>query len=75
MPENGRDPGLKKMGKHLALAQVGLEMVVPVAVGLVVDRYLSCSPWGITIGTLLGFFGGLAHLIALLKRFENNGSS
>lgn len=71
MPEGRPDP--REMGRYLAIAQVGLEMVAPIALGLVLDHYLGWTPWGIVGGTILGFFGGLAHLLAILKRFEDDG--
>lgn len=65
-------PNPKEMGRLMALAQVGFEMVVPIGVGLLLDSYLGWSPWGIVGGTVLGFFGGLFHLFAMLKRFEKD---
>jgi F0F1-type ATP synthase assembly protein I len=70
MPVGLPDP--KEMGRLMALAQVGLEMVVPIGAGLLPDSYVGWSPWGIVGGTVLGFFGGLYHLLVMLKRFEKN---
>ncbi|MBL8799314.1 MAG: AtpZ/AtpI family protein [Planctomycetia bacterium] len=71
-------PGLsnpKEMGRLVALAQVGAEMVVPIVVGVAVDHYWGWSPWGAIIGTVVGFGGGLLHLLAMLKRFEEIDAS
>jgi len=53
----------KEFGRYLALGQVGLEMVAPIAVGLVADRYFGCGPWGLIIGAALGLGGWLVHLV------------
>jgi F0F1-type ATP synthase assembly protein I len=70
MPLGTPDP--TQMGRYVALAQVGLEMVMPIVIGLLLDYYLGWSPWGVVVGTVIGFVGGLMHLLALLKRFEQD---
>jgi hypothetical protein len=55
-------------GAYLALAQVGLEMVVPILLGLGLDYGLGWAPWGVIAGALLGLFGGMFHLITIQKR-------
>ena len=72
MPVGLPDP--KELGRYFALAQIGLEMVAPIALGLVLDYYLNWTPWGVVCGTIIGFAGGLLHLLTMLKRFENEGS-
>jgi F0F1-type ATP synthase assembly protein I len=57
----------KQLARYLAMSQVGAEMVGPIVVGLVVDYYFNCSPWGVLVGAVLGLVGGLAHLIQLSK--------
>ena len=69
MPPGKPDPS--EMGRYFALAQVGVEMVVPIVIGVGLDSYLGTSPWGVVIGTVLGFSGGLIHLLAMLKRFDD----
>jgi ATP synthase protein I len=63
-------PDPSDMGRYLVLAQAGMEMVAPIAIGVAVDYYFNCSPWGAVLGTLLGFAGGLTHLLMMLKRLE-----
>jgi F0F1-type ATP synthase assembly protein I len=67
-------PNSREMGRYFALAQVGLEMVVPIVLGVVADSYLGWTPWGVVLGVVVGFVGGLAHLLSMLKRFENERS-
>jgi F0F1-type ATP synthase assembly protein I len=56
------------MGFYLALAGVGVEMVVPIIVGAWLDSYYGWNPWGILVGVILGFLMSLTHLVVLLKR-------
>ncbi len=60
----------KEFGRYLALGQVGLEMVVPIVLGLVADNYLGCGPWGLVAGAVLGLGGGLAHLVHQANKID-----
>jgi len=64
-------PSPRDLGRYFALAQVGLEMVVPIVIGLYLDTKLGWSPWGVVGGAVLGLAGGLAHLVLQLNRLEN----
>ena len=66
MPQGS--PDLKNLGYYIALAQVGLEMVVPIGIGAALDHYLKWSPWGVVGGAVFGLVGGLAHLVAMINR-------
>ncbi len=70
MPERIPDPG--DSGRYFAFGLVGLEMVVPVAVGLFLDRNLGWAPWGVVGGTVLGLVGGLFHLVMLARKFDRD---
>lgn len=70
MPINQPDP--RELGHYYALAQVGLEMVVPVVAGLLLEGYFEWRPWGVVVGAVLGLVVGLTHLVALLNRWEQN---
>jgi F0F1-type ATP synthase assembly protein I len=63
----------KEMGRYLALAQVGLEMVVPAGVGVALDYSFGWAPWGVIVGAVLGLIGGMAHLIHLAGQGEAAG--
>ena len=65
-PDSPRDVGL-----YAALAQTGLEMVAPVAIGAYLDGRFGWSPWGAGIGAVVGFVGGLTHMLMLLKRVQD----
>lgn len=38
-------------------------VIVGAAIGWALDRLLGSSPWGLTVGLLLGFAGGVANLV------------
>jgi F0F1-type ATP synthase assembly protein I len=63
-------PSRGEQGFYFALAQVGMEMVVPIGIGVALDHYMGWRPWGIIGGALFGFVGGLAHLIALVNQHD-----
>jgi ATP synthase protein I len=67
-------PDGKDLGRYVAMGQVGLEMVAPIGIGLAVDYYLGCAPWGVIVGTVVGFTGGLVHLIHLANQPEPKDS-
>jgi len=58
----------RELGRYFALSQIGMEMVAPIGLGLVLDYWLGASPWFAVIGAVLGFVGGLTHLIVLVNR-------
>jgi F0F1-type ATP synthase assembly protein I len=63
-------PDSREQGFYFALAQVGMEMVAPIGIGVALDHYLGWRPWGAIGGALFGFVGGLAHLIALVHQHD-----
>jgi hypothetical protein len=65
----------KEMGFYVSVAQVGLEMVVPVVVGVLLDAYFEWEPWGVAVGAVLGLMTGLLHLVALTSRHQDNSST
>jgi F0F1-type ATP synthase assembly protein I len=70
MPQGGEDP--RRFGLYLALAQAGLEMVAPMGLGIFLDRVLGWTPWLTIAGAVGGFIGGLAHMITLAQRLNDN---
>lgn len=68
MTDSQRKP--RELGLYLALGQVGLEMVAPIVLGFLIDRWLRTLPWLTVVGVLIGFVGGLVHLSRLLKRWD-----
>ena len=68
-------PTPRDMGRYLAFAQVGFEMVAPIVLGLFLDNSFGWRPWGVSAGAILGLIGGLTHLVMLANRFEKEASS
>jgi len=56
------------LGRYMALSQVGLEMVAPIVVGLLLDRWLEWGPWGLIGGAVLGLIAGLFRLVNLAAK-------
>ncbi len=68
MPGQRPPDDSRELGIYLTLAQVGVEMVAPMIVGLIVDHYAGTSPWLTVAGLILGFVGGLSHIVLLTKK-------
>jgi hypothetical protein len=66
-------PDPKEIGHYFALAQVGMEMVAPIVIGVVLDYQLGWMPWATIAGAVFGLVGGLMHLVALLNRRNRPG--
>jgi F0F1-type ATP synthase assembly protein I len=56
----------------MAMSQAGLEMVVPIGIGVAIDFYVHVSPWGAIIGAVLGFTVGLTHLIYVSQKNDDS---
>lgn len=68
MPVGGDDP--RRFGLYLALGQAGLEMMAPLVLGLWLDWLLGWRPWLTLCGIVIGFIGGLAHMIVIAQRLN-----
>jgi len=68
-------PDRKKLGYYITLAQVGMEMVVPIGIGAVLDHYFKWAPWGAVGGAVFGLIGGISHLVALANKENESDSS
>lgn len=55
----------KNMGRWMALSQCGFEMVAPMFIGLLLDNWLHTMPVFTIIFLILGFVGGLTHIVIL----------
>jgi ATP synthase protein I len=64
--QQGRDRPDDRV-QHANMAMVGLQVAIGVALGLIVgtwlDKRYGWSPWGSTIGAMVGLAGGLYLLI------------
>jgi F0F1-type ATP synthase assembly protein I len=66
MPKNTPNP--RNESFYFALAQVGLEMVAPMVIGILLDRQFGWTPWATVSGFAFGFVGGFLHLLVMLKQ-------
>ena len=62
----------KAFSRAMAMSQAGLEMVVPIGIGVAVDYYAGIRPWGAVVGAVIGLVGGLTHLIYMTRQNEDN---
>jgi F0F1-type ATP synthase assembly protein I len=63
------DPSDRRETNVLALVFiVGGEMVVPVLIGLYLDRVTGWSPWLALVGAVIGFVGGTYHVLLIGRR-------
>jgi ATP synthase protein I len=46
-------------------------IIVGAAIGWAIDRVLGTSPWGLSVGLLLGFAGGVANLVRAVGNTGN----
>jgi F0F1-type ATP synthase assembly protein I len=69
---SGEDREKRRFGLYLALGQAGMEMMAPLALGLLLDHWLGTIPWLTVVGAVLGFAGGLAHMIVLANRLNKD---
>lgn len=69
MAADGPDP--KQLGRYYAMAQVGLEMAVPIGLGAFLDVRFGWMPWATVVGAVLGLGGGLFHLVKLLNQNDS----
>jgi F0F1-type ATP synthase assembly protein I len=63
-------PRRSDLARYLEFAQVGVEMVAPLVLGLVLDHYLGWTPWLMIAGAVLGLVGGLYRMVALANRIN-----
>jgi F0F1-type ATP synthase assembly protein I len=68
-------PTPRDMGYYAALAQVGIEMVVPAILGFYVDAWLDTTPWIMVAAAVFGFAGSLIHLFSILRQKARDESS
>jgi len=70
-----KPPKFGDVGRYFALAQVGMEMVAPIVLGVFLDSQFGWRPWGVIAGAVFGLVGGLSHLVVMLNRFNKQDST
>ena len=67
-----QDSTPRELGYYFALAQTGVEMVLPAVGGFFLDDWLGTSPWILCLAAVLGFGAGFLHLLMILKQKERD---
>lgn len=67
-PPDGRSPYALAMEWVSRITSISIEMVLPGAIGYWIDIKLGTKPFFLIIGSILGFVGGMWHLIKLTKQ-------
>lgn len=66
--------GMRAAGPHLGLGlQIGLSMAVFVGAGILVDRWLDTSPWGVVVGAALGMIGIMTLVLRIAREGTDKG--
>jgi F0F1-type ATP synthase assembly protein I len=60
---------------YYTLAQTGLEMVIPIGIGALLDYYLGWTPWATVAGAVLGPVLGITHMVRLVNAYEADKKS
>lgn len=55
---------------YYMLAATGVEMVIPLVLGLLLDRWWNCFPWLTITGAVIGPLGAVFHMLRLVRQFE-----
>ncbi len=60
---------LAKYGEYIALGtHIAASMIIPVVIGIYVDKKWNLSPWGVIIGALVGFGSMISIVIKLAAK-------
>jgi ATP synthase protein I len=70
-----QDRSRRELGYYAALAQIGMEMVLPAVFGYFLDDWLGTMPWIMVGLAVLGFAASLIHLFAILRQKERDESA
>jgi F0F1-type ATP synthase assembly protein I len=69
MPDT-QPPNRRELGLDFTLAQIGLEIIAPLVVGVLIDINVGTMPWLTIAGVVLGFVGGITHIVILSNKQE-----
>jgi F0F1-type ATP synthase assembly protein I len=69
------EPTPRELGYYAALAQIGVEMVLPAILGHYLDDWLGTTPWIMVAAAIFGFAASLIHLFAILRKKQRDESA
>jgi F0F1-type ATP synthase assembly protein I len=67
---NQPPPDSRELGYYFALGAIGTEMVAPIGLGLLLDYFFNSLPWATVVCAVLGFTGGMVHLVLLVQKHD-----
>ena len=70
MPDENDDRPPMVVGMHWVqqITSIALEMALPAALGVYLDKRWGTGPWLLALGAVFGFLAALWNLMALAKR-------
>jgi len=57
---------------YYTLAQTGIEMVIPIGIGALIDYWRGWTPWATLAGAVIGPVVGITHMVRLVNAHEAN---
>lgn len=60
----------EELSYYYTLAQTGVEIVVPIVAGVILDRQFNTTPWCTVAGAVIGPTAAIAHAIRTMNKFE-----
>ena len=61
---------INTIGLYYALATCGIEMVAPMIGGILVDKWLNTSPIFTALAVVVGFVGGITHMVLISNQIN-----
>ena len=62
------ETGMREAGPYLTIGlQIALSMLLFVGGGWALDNWAGTSPWGVLVGTVLGFLGVMVLVVRLAR--------
>lgn len=62
-----RSPLSLGLGWASRITTIGLLFALPPLAGIAADRWLGSAPWGVLLGSALGFAAGFAELLNVVR--------
>lgn len=62
--------GDRDLKLFFTLAQTGIEMVLPIGVGVLIDRWTGWTPWATLAGAVIGPVLAIWHMVVLTNRYQ-----
>ena len=70
-----RDRGTSDYSGLALIGTAVTELVAPILIGVWVDNRFGWAPWGLVVGTTIGFVGGIGHLLVIAGRADKTNKT